>query len=107
MNQLGFFFKQLNNDFHRIRDFFLIIQENLLANDLRHKETCRLIGKRIFLEIGRRLRHQIFYPTFHVIYIKIRKGGDRNDLSFRKKFFPLGYQLFQFWLGGRIDLVNQ
>ena len=42
MNQLGFFFKQLNNDFHRIRDFFLIIQENLLANDLRHKETGRL-----------------------------------------------------------------
>ena len=107
MNQLGFFFKQLNNDFYRIRDLFLVVQENLLANDLRHKETGRLISKRIFLEIGRRFRHQIFHPAFHVIYIKIRKSRDRDDLGFRKKFFPFGYQLFQLLLGSRINLVNQ
>lgn len=46
--QFFLFLKQLDYDFHRIRYFFLVIQQDLLTNDLCNKETGRLVGKRVF-----------------------------------------------------------
>ena len=43
----------------------------------------------------------------HIINIKVRKRGNRNDLSLRKNLFPMGYHLFQFGLITGIDLVDQ
>ena len=43
----------------------------------------------------------------HIINIKVRKRGNRNDLSLRKNLFPVGNDFFQFGLVARVDLVDQ
>ena len=43
MNALGLFLKLFNHHFHRIRNFLVVIQQNLLTNDFRHKESGRFV----------------------------------------------------------------
>ena len=57
------FLKSLDLNLHRIGYFLIVVEQYFLANYLADEETRWLIGKLIFVEIGRRFGQQLLYSA--------------------------------------------
>ena len=90
----------------RIGNLLLIVQEYLLADDLRSEEAQRLVRQRILrierLALGQSGQNPVEQPAD----IEIVQGRDRNDLGVGQNPAPLPDQLLEPLGRRQIDLVD-
>ena len=85
----------LHTNLHRIRYLFIVIEQNLLTDDFRNKETGRLIRQLILVKIGRAFRQQILYALKQYVYSELILSRNRQNLCVRQKGMPLGHNIIK------------
>ena len=107
MDALCVFLKLLNDHFHRIRNFLVIIQQNLLADNLRHEKTGRLVRPLVLVEVRRRIRQQVLDALHHHIHPELRNGRYWNDFGLWNQCMPFFHTFHQGILIAQINLIDK
>ena len=96
----------LDRDLDAVRHLFVVVEEDLLADNLRGEETQRLVGQRIFrivgLTLGQHRENQVEQPT-HIEILLSRNG---NNARCGHTLVPLLDQRFECLGRGEVDLVD-
>ena len=107
INDMFFFLKTVDHYFHRIGDFFFVIQQYLFADDFWNKKTFRSVGQLIFLEISRTFRQQIQNPVHHRFNIEFILCGNRNNFSCRHFLLPMNHPQLNILLCRKVNFIDQ
>ena len=97
----------LHNDFDGVGNLFVVVEQNLLANDFRHEEARRFVCPLVFAEIGLGLREQFLDSGHDGVRVELDFGGDGNDFRFREAVVPGFDQCFQVFLVAQVNFVDE
>ena len=107
MDVMLVFLKALHDDLHGIRNFLIVIAQDLLSDNLGDKELRGLIGQLILVEISGALRQQLFDTLHEHVNAKLVLCRDRKDLCVGQQGMPLLHDVTEMLLIGLVDLVDQ
>ena len=107
INALFTFLEALHLHLYRIRNFLVIIKENLFADNLTHKEASRLISKLVFIEISWRLREQLLDTLQQHVYSKLILCRDRKNLSVWQQRMPFHHNVSKIFLVTLVYLIDE
>src|SRR5690554_7505560 len=94
VDTLRCFLKFLYNNFYRVGDFLLIIEQYFLTNDFRYKKALRLVGKRILIKIGGRLGSEFQNALVKLVYIEFVQCQDRKSTRLNSSHVRISYAVF-------------
>ena len=66
--------KRLHPHLYRVRDFLVVVEQNLLADNLRHEETGWLVGQLVLVEERRRVGQKLLDATHEHIDAELVLG---------------------------------
>ena len=98
--------KGFDFDFDGVRDLFIIIQENLLADDLVDKEALGLVSQLVLREERRTFGQCVLYGFEELIDPKALLRGDGEDLGFRQLVMPKRDEGLKGLLGREVNLID-
>ena len=107
MDTLRILLELLYHNFHSIRNFLVIIKQNLFTDNFCHKKTGRLVGPLILIEIRRTVRQQILDTLHYHIHTEFGNGGDWNDFRLRNQLMPFFHAFHQSVLVAQIYLIDK
>ena len=107
MYLMGILLELLHHHFYRIGYLLVVIKQNLLADNLRDEEACRLVRPLVFAEVGRRIRQQFLHPLHHIIHVELRLGRNGNHFRPGQERRPLLDGLHQLLLVRQVYLVDE
>ena len=97
----GFYFY-----FNRVRDLFVVVLEDLLADDLVDKEACGLVGQLVFREERRTFGKCVFYSIKELRDTETLLCRNRENLGFRQLGVPESNEGLKGLLCREINFVN-
>ena len=101
-----FLVEGLHFDFDGVRDLFVVVEEDLLADDLVDKEAFGLVGELVLGEERRSFGQGVLDGIEELGDTEPLLRGDREDLSFGELGMPESDEVFECLLRCEIDLIN-
>ena len=101
------FLERLHADFNRVRYLLVVIEQNLLAYYLAHKETCRFVGELVFVKIRRRVGQQLLNALQQHVDAKLILGRYGQNLSIGQQLMPQLNQVAELLLVALVNLVDK
>ena len=95
----------LDFDFDGVRDFFVIVKEDLLADDLVDKESFGLVGELIFWEERRSFGQGLFDGIEELGDAELLLRGDGEDLGFGQLGMPELDESLEGVLGSKVYFI--
>ena len=101
-----FFFKEgLYFYFDRVRNLFVVVEEDLLTDDLIYKETLGLVGELVLGEESRSFGQGILDGIEELGYAEPLLRRDGEDLRFGQLGMPESDEVLQGFLGREVNLI--
>jgi len=101
------FLELLHHHFDRIGNLLVVITQDLLADNLRHKEARGLVGKLVFVEICGAFGQQLADAFHEDIGAKLVLGRDGQYLGIGQQRVPSLHDIAQTLLVGLVDLIDE
>ena len=110
-NEVFLLLEALHDSLYAVGYLLVVVEEYLLADDLGDEEAGGLVGPRVLVEVGGRLRQQLLDARQHLIHAELMQGGDGEDLGLRQDGVPFLHLLGEDGGGvtptGHINLIDQ
>ena len=74
MDVLGVFLETLHLHFHGIRNFLVVIKKDFLTDYLADKESRRLVGQLLLVEVRRTVGQKLSYSLQQHVHTKLVLG---------------------------------
>ena len=103
---LGRLLELLYPHLHRIRDFLIVIEQNLFANDLTDKKFGGLVRQLVLVKIRRTVGQELLNAFEQHVHAKLIGSRNGKNLGIGQQRMPLLHQLAYGLLVARINLVD-
>ena len=99
--------EHVNAHLHRVRNLLVIVEQNLLAYNLRHEEASWLVGELILVKVRGRRWQQLLNALHQDVGAKLVLCRYGQNLGVGKQRVPFLHDVAELFLLAHVDLVDE
>ena len=99
--------KRLHLNLYRVRNLLVVVEQNLLADYLRHEEACWFVGQLVLVEERRRVGQKLLNAAHEHVDAKLVLGRYGKNLGIGQQRVPLLNGVAECLLVALVNLVDE